>query len=229
MSDYQTLEKLYRSRQTMLEMLIDRKYDEDFLTEFYLNKTFNEFTKMYKENNIDINVKNHIKKKICSVIFSDPYIKIKKDEFLTIIDNLKDTMDMNEIDAGFTYNLIIITMEKLPHQVIKLITDINSKDNDDDYEKNIKIEHFIYNEIIFNKTKHKLVPKHIPLTSEESERMLEQYKISRKELPKIIVTSTPKKDPDVIAKYFGLEPGDIVRIEDNNETSGIYINYRVAI
>ena len=51
--DYQTLEKLYRSRQTMLEMLIDRKYDEDFLKEFYLNKTFNEFNKMYKENNIE--------------------------------------------------------------------------------------------------------------------------------------------------------------------------------
>ena len=120
-------------------------------------------------------------------------------------------------------------MEKLPHQVLKLISDINSKTNDDEYEKHIKIEHFIYNELIFNKTKHKLVPKHILLDKEEANELLEQYKITKKELPKIIITGTAKRNPDVIAKYLGIEQGDIVKIVGTSETSGIYINYRVAV
>ena len=55
-----------------------------------------------------------------------------------------------------------------------------------------------------------------------------EYKF-KKELPKIIVTGSAKRNPDVIAKYLGIEQGDIVKIVGTSETSGIYINYRVAV
>ena len=69
-------------------------------------------------------------------------------------------------------------------------------------------------EMAYDPTAHFLVPKHIPLTREEAQEFLSSNNIDIEELPNIL-------SDDIIAKYYGLRQGDIVRIERENmfETS----------
>ncbi len=70
--------------------------------------------------------------------------------------------------------------------------------------------------------KHKLVPKHTLLSKEEKAKVLIKYNISEEKLPKLRID-----DPCAIA--LDAIPGDIVRIERKNLTSGIAIAYRLVI
>ena len=80
-----------------------------------------------------------------------------------------------------------------------------------------KIEFFHENELKFNKTKHCLVPKHIPLNKKDTEEFKKQYGVK---FPVILTT-------DPIARYFGLGKGDIVKIiRKNNGDDLIY--YRIT-
>jgi DNA-directed RNA polymerases I, II, and III subunit RPABC1 len=69
-------------------------------------------------------------------------------------------------------------------------------------------------EMAYDPTEHFLVPKHIPLTRVEAQKFLADNNILIDELPNILAD-------DVMAKYYGLRQGDIVRIERENmfETS----------
>uniref|UniRef100_A0A8C9GX96 DNA-directed RNA polymerases I, II, and III subunit RPABC1 n=1 Tax=Piliocolobus tephrosceles TaxID=591936 RepID=A0A8C9GX96_9PRIM len=64
------------------------------------------------------------------------------------------------------------------------------------------IENFLDTELLVNITKHELVPKHIPLSSEEKKNLLQRYKIKENKLPRI-------QDVDPVCRYFGLSKGKI--------------------
>ncbi|NOZ76798.1 MAG: DNA-directed RNA polymerase subunit H [Euryarchaeota archaeon] len=68
---------------------------------------------------------------------------------------------------------------------------------------------------------HELVPEHEILPPEEAEKILEEYNISRGQLPKILSS-------DPVVKIIKAEVGDIIRIKRKSPTSGISINYRVV-
>ncbi|MFW9878218.1 MAG: DNA-directed RNA polymerase subunit H [Candidatus Thorarchaeota archaeon] len=65
---------------------------------------------------------------------------------------------------------------------------------------------------------HKFVPQHILLTKEESQELLEKYKIEVIDLPQIF-----EKDPVAIA--IGAKEGDIVKIVRDSHTTVKSINY----
>ena len=65
---------------------------------------------------------------------------------------------------------------------------------------------------------HELVPKHIILTKEESEELLERYKIDVIDLPQIF-----EKDPVAIA--LGAKEGDVVKIVRDSHTSVNSVDY----
>lgn len=84
------------------------------------------------------------------------------------------------------------------------------------------IENFLDTELLVNITKHELVPKHIPLTSDEKRNLLQRYKIKENKLPRI-------QDVDPVCRYFGLSKGQVVKIIRPSETAGRYVTYRLVV
>lgn len=89
------------------------------------------------------------------------------------------------------------------------------------YDSHIKIEYFEQKEVLINITQHDLVPKHEPLTPDEKEELLNRYKINESQLPKIL-----KMDP--VVRYFGVDPGTVMKITRRSETAGRYVTYRLV-
>lgn len=65
---------------------------------------------------------------------------------------------------------------------------------------------------------HKFVPKHVLLTKEESQNLLEKYKIGINDLPQMF-----EKDPVAIA--IGAKEGDVVKIVRDSNTTVKSVDY----
>lgn len=65
---------------------------------------------------------------------------------------------------------------------------------------------------------HDLVPKHLILTKQETEELLDKYKIGLHDLPQMF-----EKDPVVIA--IGAKEGDVVKIVRKSKTTVKEIDY----
>jgi DNA-directed RNA polymerase subunit H len=74
----------------------------------------------------------------------------------------------------------------------------------------------------FDVLSHQLVPKHEVLSEKDIEKALKKFKITRDQLPKILIT-----DPAV--KRIGGKVGDIVKITRKSPTAGLSEIYRLVI
>ena len=74
----------------------------------------------------------------------------------------------------------------------------------------------------FKAEKHLLIPKHSKLTDKQKEKLLDDYKVTLKELPRVV-----KSDPAV--QSLEAKPGDVIKITRNSTTAGEISFYRVVI
>lgn len=74
----------------------------------------------------------------------------------------------------------------------------------------------------FSAEKHSLIPRHTKLGEKQKEKLLQDYKISITDLPRII-----KSDPAI--QSLDIKPGDIVKITRNSMTAGESVFYRVVV
>ncbi len=69
---------------------------------------------------------------------------------------------------------------------------------------------------------HVLVPKHILLTPEEVDRLLAQFNITRKQMPRI-----SSKDPTI--QSLNVKKGDVIKIVRDSVTALESMYYRVVV
>mmetsp|Transcript_100602 Transcript_100602/g.285071 ORF Transcript_100602/g.285071 Transcript_100602/m.285071 type:complete len:235 (-) Transcript_100602:112-816(-) len=88
----------------------------------------------------------------------------------------------------------------------------------------VRIEVFHEDELIVNITHHDDVPTHMPLNEEGKQALLEKYNLKKdgSQLPQI------KRD-DPVARYFGMQRDQVMKIIRDSETAGKYVTYRRVI
>ncbi|KAM0688305.1 hypothetical protein COBT_000444 [Conglomerata obtusa] len=194
---------LFLCRKTVIEMLRDRNYPTNTST---FDLSFAEFTSSYPNAATDRNtIKIHVQKENDS-----PLIVHFFDEAKVGLKNLKTLVDSFERQG--IRNIILICKENLSPSSNKHIEAIS----------NFNIEVFKEKELLFNVTKHELVPKHRVLNEIEKKEVLEGRRIKEYQLPKILKT-------DPVARYFGAKRGDVFEIQRKSETAGISLYFRLVV
>lgn len=85
-----------------------------------------------------------------------------------------------------------------------------------------RIVHFTYDELMFNVTKHKRVPKHELLSVTEADEWLQATKLKRSQLPRIL-----ESDPQ--AKYHDAVHGELMRVTNPSVTVGQFPRHLVVV
>ncbi len=92
--------------------------------------------------------------------------------------------------------------------------------------RSFEIEHFLYDQISYNPTKHALVPTHILLSVECSNRILKNNKLDVEKLPTI-------SEQDPISRFFNAKKGQLFEIRRMNIGIPMLVNkiivYRTVI
>nr|XP_010922168.1 DNA-directed RNA polymerase V subunit 5A isoform X3 [Elaeis guineensis] len=74
-------------------------------------------------------------------------------------------------------------------------------------------------ELLVNITKHVLKPRHDVLTEEEKQKLLKKYNVEDSQLPRMLET-------DAIARYYGLQKGQVVKVTYDGELTRSHVTYR---
>lgn len=193
-----TKDKLMMSYRTLVEMLEDRKY----LSEEDLNylKSFgpNELDAMLTRGTLSIDIDKRLK-------------------ILYYLNKFKITDFKPHLEQCNGFELcILIVSDKLTTNNSKGINDFITKN-----DISTTLQTFELPEILFNITKHVLVPKHEVITDKsEIDTLLKDYNLKNlHQLPIILKT-------DPVARYYGMKSGQVVRITRTSPSAGEYIAYR---
>lgn len=84
------------------------------------------------------------------------------------------------------------------------------------------LEFFKYDELTYNITKHKLVPRHMLISDSEKQQLLNHYKVHESQLACIL-----KSDP--VVRYYNAQPGNVFKIIRHSDVTQHSVTYRVVV
>ncbi|KNA07533.1 hypothetical protein SOVF_170940 [Spinacia oleracea] len=196
--------KLHKVRKTVMQMLNDRGY---LVTDDEINMTKQQFIEHYGDNmsRDDLflfkNKRNDTSDQIM-VFFVIP----ETSKQAIGIGPLRKCFE--RMEAEKVYRAILVVEQRLTPSA-KKVCEIT----------NIRMEVFQDSELLYNVTEHDLVPEHQVLTDGEKKAVLEKYGVKETQLPRMLVT-------DPIARHYGLQRGQAVKIIRPSENAGRYVTYR---
>jgi len=197
------IRQLFASWKTTIDMMLDRGY---IFETPYNEIGFEEFKILYGDRNCDIYATDNTwepGKKMYAKFILNPKTKTSqvKEYIEEIVEKYLDT-DKDELlivmRGLFNSNIMKIQKDKM-YKYVQIM-----------WVKNL----------LFNPTRHSLVPKHEKISKEEMESVLIKYELkSKSQLPLIT-----KDDP--IVRWYNFKSGDIIRIIRASETTKEAIFYR---
>tara|TARA_B100001093_G_scaffold496994_1_gene543377 strand:+ start:536 stop:1099 length:564 start_codon:yes stop_codon:yes gene_type:complete len=184
----------------------------------YDNFSINEIELMFKGcekkttselGSLDINVSNKFGGKLYVKYLLAS--KLRSNNFKLLIDDMIENYLVSGDEVLFILKDNVNNMDSFDSMLESYLT-----------TKNIFIQIFSLDNLMFNITKHKLVPKMRILTEEEKNKVLKTYSASPEQMPQIL-----KSDPQ--AKFLGVRKGDMCEIIRASETAGNALTYRMCI
>ena len=193
---------VFRTWITCREMITDRGYTIPLT---FMTAENNDFYTLYQNidsqagfNNYDILGTKGDKRLL--VKFTLDKDVVNRQDIITFRNSVNDTYGENT-------DIIYVVKTKPNTFVYKEI-----KEND---------EIFLTSELVFNRTKHRLVPKHVLMSEVEKRDVLSTYDCRDTQIPRMVTS-------DYIARYFGAKAGEMFKIYRPSPSSGVYITYRVV-
>lgn len=206
--------KLFKSRSVIVEMLELRGYD----VSQYKNFSINEIEAMFKASekktspqlgSVDMTVVNslggklHVKYLLAS--------KLRSANFKTLIDEMLESVLQSGDELIFMLKDKVNNMDTFDSMLEGYLT-----------TSNVFIQIFSLDNLLFNITKHELVPKMRIINPEESASVLDRFSAKPSQMPQIL-----KSDPQ--AKFLGVRKGDMCEIIRPSETAGYSYTYRMCL
>ncbi|KAK4743345.1 hypothetical protein SAY87_001346 [Trapa incisa] len=193
--------RYYLARRTLLEMLRDRGY---VIPESELNQSFEEFL-TDRGSNPDIERlrissahRYNPSKRILAIFCGPAVVKV------SVIRSIGSQIANKESLTS----LILVLQSSISNQAMKAV-DIWP----------FKVEIFQITSLLVNITKHVLKPKLVVLTESEKQNLLKKYSIQEKQLPRMMLK-------DALARYYGFEKGQVVKVTHSGEISSTHVTYR---
>ncbi|XVE95809.1 hypothetical protein REPUB_Repub02eG0165100 [Reevesia pubescens] len=193
--------RYYLSRRTVLEMLRDRGYA---VPNSEINLSLQEFRAIHGQNpdidrlRLSVTHKTDPSKRMLVVFYGPGTVKVSGIRLVAGMITNKESLT----------GMILILQNHITNQALKAL-DLFS----------FKVEIFQITDLLVNITKHVLKPKHQVLTELEKQRLLQKYSIEEKHLPRLL-----KKD--AIARYYGFERGQVVKVTYSGEITESHVTYR---
>jgi DNA-directed RNA polymerase I, II, and III subunit RPABC1 len=191
----------YKIRGNVLEMLSARGHT---ISQELTNISLDEFGAMSDNDSADIYIKNDN---------TDIFIYFYNKEKSFGKKELKDVVQTTKDSYGEYVNILLILNKYNKTAIDKELINI--------YYSNV--EYMPAQIMTFNITDNYLVPKHILLTPDEKQKVLDQYNTDTLDSFPIL-----KKD-DAQAKYYGMKTGDLCKIIRSCPTAGVSIYYRGVV
>ena len=192
----QHLITIYKSRNNILEILEERKFD----VSNFSNISINELGVLYENNQLDMLVEDGNNKKVYIKYYLNKLIKPQNIyDIIEDLFNLENLLDKKD-------DLIIIIKDEPNDTLLETIKNIWMNENF--YISLLNIQRLQYNLL-----KHVMVPKHTILNNDEILEMKKKYNIlNNNQLPSISYYSP-------VSLVIGLRPNDIVKIDRNSKTA----------
>ncbi|GER25806.1 DNA-directed RNA polymerase II [Striga asiatica] len=193
--------RFYLARRTMLEMLKDRGFAvPNCEIEVSLEEFRNKHGQTPEADELRISAlhKDDPSIKAMVIFCGQTIVKVNVIRGISSMIVNKDSLN----------RLILVVHNKITNQAMRAVELFP-----------FKVEIFQITDLLVNITKHELKPKHLVLTNQEKEELLRKYSITEKQLPRM-------SHKDAIARYYGLEKGQIVKVTYSGELTQLHVTYR---
>ena len=218
--DFETFEKIYRSRSIIHKMLSLRGYSLkkfENQTKEELNILFQNHQKKinYEIDSLDMMLEKDGNKLLVKYILSE---RVKSSN----LEKLVDTMYEETLSPSDT--LILITKD----YVLKTRDSNKSKSALEEFlaQKYLTQQKFIQifwlNALLFDITESELTPSYTILNEEEKQKVLDRYHVTEDKIENVLFT-------DPLANFYGVQIGNMVKAEEISETNGFNTFYKLCI